>query len=137
MKSVIPAFLVVGCLAVSIASPPSRAFNVGDVAIVAQVPFEFTVAEQSCPAGPYRLGHRVGSIPSIQFERVEGAKFPPLLAIARLARQRAGNAPKAGLVFEKIGDRYYLAEVWLPGLDGFRVRATDRKHERAIVDAKG
>jgi hypothetical protein len=40
------------------------------------------------------------------------------------------------LVFDKVGDRHYLSEVWMPGLDGFLLQARAEQHSHRLVKGK-
>jgi hypothetical protein len=44
-------------------------------------------------------------------------------------------ASEAKVVFDKVGDVYYLSEVWMPGSDGFLLMATKEKHTHVKVKA--
>ncbi len=37
------------------------------------------------------------------------------------------------LVFDKIGGKFLLSEVWFPGRDGYLLLATKDAHEHAVV----
>jgi hypothetical protein len=39
------------------------------------------------------------------------------------------------VVFDKVGDKYYVSEVWLPDHDGFLVRGTKKAHTHHTVKA--
>ena len=62
------------------------------------------------------------------------------MAVAQvLTRLAAGmhTSPADGhVVFDKIGDVYTLAEIWIPGQDGYVLAVTKAKHEHRIVNVK-
>jgi hypothetical protein len=124
------------CLAFLIASFPALAYVIGEDAIIVEIPFPFSVGKQPFPAGTYRVGHRVSQFPSIQLDSLDGQTKVPLLAIVRMPRDRTADAREAALVFEKVGEKHFLLEVWLPGRDGFRMRSPKKGHEQVVLDAK-
>jgi len=70
---------------------------------------------------------------------IRGALSVALLARARGIRNLVVpefNAREAAVVFEKIGEKLHLLEVWLPSRDGFRMRSPKKEHEQVVVDAK-
>ncbi len=124
---------VVTCFLLLLASLPSFPYNIGDQALTARVDFSFVAGDRSLPAGTYRIAHHVSEFPAIEIGNVEGKTILPMLAITRLARRTEREDPNGSLVFDKVGDKYFLSEVWLPGLDGFLLRATKEKHEHVVV----
>lgn len=50
-------------------------------------------------------------------------------------RLAAPEPPASGahVVFDKVGDLYYLSEVWIPGYDGFLLYSAKEKHTHARV----
>ena len=124
------------CVVFLMAPLPSAAYVIGDDALIADVPFEFTHDDQTYPPGTYLVVHRVNPFPSLRLESADKKKGSLLLAVGRIGRPPRLYPPRVSLVFDKIGDRHYLSEVWLPGRDGFRIRATKQEHERVTVDAK-
>ncbi len=117
------------------AGVPSSAYVIGEEAIFANVPFPFEAAGRALPPGVYRLGHRVGPFASVMLSSRDGKVRVPLLALERPDRSHAPDAPAAGLVFDKFGERHVLAEVWLPGLSGFRLRTTETPPPQVTVGA--
>ncbi len=124
---------IVSCLVLLLSSLPSFPYGIGDEAVTAKVDFPFTAGDKQLPPGTYRFTHRVSEFPEIEVGTVDGKALVPILAVTRLARRGGGEATQGNLVFDKIGDKYYLAEVWLPALDGFLLRATKEKHEHVVV----
>ena len=54
--------------------------------------------------------------------------------ITRLAGERHTNQKDAHIVFDKVGETYYLSEVWIPGQDGYLLHTTKGKHEHKVID---
>ncbi len=125
--------VILGGIASLIATLPARAYNIGDEAVIAKVEFPFAVGEKTLPAGTYKLSHHVSDFPEIEILTPEGKTVALVLAVTRLARRHEADPAKSSVVFDKIGDKYFLSEVWLPGLDGFLVRASKEAHEHVVV----
>jgi hypothetical protein len=97
-------------------------------AIRANVPFDFMVGDTTLPAG------------KITAQGVSAADGGPLSITNldkgqrtfRIGRRVAGaeNADRAKLVFHRYGDRYYLAEIWIPGCNAWQVAKS--KSEKAL-----
>jgi len=126
---------VAACAVVLAPSQASYAYGIGEDAIKASIPFPFEAGGKSLPPGTYRFGHRVGPFASVQFSSMDDKVRLSLLAVERPTRRRTPDVPAAGLVFDKIGDRHVLSEVWLPEKSGFRLRSTETPHDRVIVNA--
>jgi len=136
MKQACRTLAALALLAFPVASLPVAAYVIGEDAIIVEIPFPFSSGKLDFPAGTYRVGHRVSQFPSIQLDSLDGQTKVPLLAVVRLSRSRTANAREAALVFEKIGEKLHLLEVWLPSRDGFRMRSPKKEHEQVVVDAK-
>ena len=102
----------------------------------ANVPFEFIVGDKTLPAGKIVV-------------RELSATNSGAMAISNLdAGQNAvrithgvtnpRQADRAKLVFRKYGNRYYLAQVWIPGYDGreFSKSKSERSIEREMMLSK-
>jgi hypothetical protein len=98
--------------------------------VTAEVPFKFMAANKTFEPGKYDL--------RISDDRNEVTLVTPkgtselMLVQTRLA---APETPLSDgkLVFDKVGETYYLSEVWLPGMDGFLVHSTREKHTHHII----
>jgi len=93
--------------------------------VVSNVPFAFKVGKATLPAGEYTLRTN-GADLTVQLTPAHGK------SVVALAETRLG-APKrpldeGRLVFDKLGDTYYLSELWAPGDDGFLLHLTKEKH---------
>jgi hypothetical protein len=51
--------------------------------------------------------------------------------ITQLARHDKDAEPE--IVFDKLGNRYLLSEIWIPGKDGLCLLATNIPHQHAVV----
>jgi hypothetical protein len=92
------------------------------------IPFGFEVGEKSLPAGEYSIVNQPHEMPALRLQSANGKVNMGLIPIERLARQHMGDAPKGSLVFDKVGDKHFLSEVWLPGEDGFLLPPSKQAH---------
>ncbi len=97
----------------------------------AKIPFAFTVGNRTLPAGQY------------QFKETEDARNISIVGkgvsayaevFTRLAASMHTTPKDAHIVFDKAGDTYTLAEVWLPNEDGYVLNVTKGKHEHRVLD---
>ncbi len=93
--------------------------------VVAKVPFKFVAAGKLQEAGAYELRVDVNE-QTVELVPPKGSD-EMMLVITRLASP-AGRPSEGRLVFDKVGDRYTLSEIWMPGMDGFLVHATKGTH---------
>ena len=101
-----------------------------DTALVT-IGFPFVAEGKTMPAGPYELLLNSGHTAFTLTASPKGTGVF-LTTITRLAAPE----PAAGdtrVVFDKVGDTYYLSEVWLPGEDGYLVYAAKGKHTHQTV----
>jgi len=100
--------------------------------MIANVPFDFTVMGHHLRAGSYSLTTNLiqGTV-FVRGEENDSAMFA--LTIATQAPQ-SQIQPK--LVFNRYGDRYFLAQVWPPETDQGRLLPTS-KEERELARAAG
>jgi len=95
--------------------------------LVAQVPFEFMVGDQTFAAGEYRVGaiDQSGETIAITNGQSEGA------IRGTNPKQRSGGDKSAKLVFHRYGSSYFLTQVWRAGeATGRELRKS--REERAI-----
>ena len=95
--------------------------------MVAQVPFEFMVADKTLSAGEYRVAAIDQSGDTIAILNKAGD------GIIRLSspRDRSGSDKPAKLVFHQYGSTYFLSQVWMAGEATGR-ELSKSKQERAI-----
>ena len=82
--------------------------------IQATIPFDFTIGKTSFTAGEYVVRPNMSqSVLAIQ--SVDGRSAAMTLTNAV---QASKMSPKARLIFNRYGDRYFLSQVWAPGNQG-------------------
>ena len=93
----------------------------------ANVPFEFTVGDKTLQAGKILAGLPGNDVGTMTIHNLDNDQYA-----LRMARTMRGpdTSDQAKLVFRKYGNRYFLAEVWIPGYNVWEVLKS--KGERAI-----
>ncbi|HEX9425380.1 MAG TPA: hypothetical protein VF899_19215 [Pyrinomonadaceae bacterium] len=85
-----------------------------DSIIEANVPFSFVVGKTTLPAGKYEIKGIDDATPGVLELRAKGRKTINFETEA--AQMRDGEpATKTELVFDKVGDKYFLSQVWVAG----------------------
>ena len=116
--------LFVIMVAVAAVSVPAAAGAADKVR--AYIPFEFTVGDDTLPAGNYQFEKQ-----DIPQATVVGSldHQARVMVIARAAYAPAGARVESRVIFNKYGNRYFLAEVW-NAANGMGTRVTKSRHER-------
>ncbi len=104
----------------------------GQEKVKANVPFQFTAEGKVYPAGEYtftpdELGQ---SISLTGPANVSGYA----MVITRLAGEMHTTPEDAHVVFDKVGDSYFLSEIWITGEDGYLLNSTKEKHTHRIIN---
>ncbi len=107
-----------------------------------QVPFPFQAAGKKLAAGAYTVTK--GADGGLVLRQASSGKETPVAALERIPKP-ATPAGEPRLVFDEVGDFapsyteymtvYVLAEVWLPGEDGYRIHVTKGAHKTKVVKA--
>jgi hypothetical protein len=98
-------------------------------AITINPPFAFKAGATTYQAGKYEL-----SITNEQtILMVNGPKAGSSVAVVTRLSDAEPPATEGKVIFDKVGDLYYLSEVWIPGFDGFLVNAIKEKHTHVKV----
>ncbi len=97
----------------------------------ANIPFQFVVEGKTLPEGEYNFIRNEGS-----FQVVSVKKGPSAVAlvITMLGGEIHTTPQDAHIVFDKVGDSYFLSEIWIPQMDGFLLNATKEKHEHRTIN---
>jgi len=98
----------------------------------ANVPFKFYVGSTAYAAGTYYFVQLAAGA-RLEIRDSSQKAVSQVAVITRLAPVGRSSG-SLRLVFDEVTptDRH-LSEIWMPGTDGFLVRATSEKHEHAIV----
>lgn len=126
--------VVLGAAVAALASIHASAGGMDRKEIVANVAFAFYIGDTSFPAGSYNVSAMNMGADSVMIRPSGGEGTTTLPVIMRLA-QPVGSpqATARSLVFDKVGDRSYLSEVWIPGRDGYLVRAITETDEEVLA----
>jgi hypothetical protein len=97
----------------------------------ADIGFQFVAAGKTMPPGNYIL---TANSDATAFTLASAGKGPGVI-VAPMTRLAASEPPSSDtrFVFDKVGNTYFLSEVWLPGEDGYLFYAAKEKHTHATV----
>jgi hypothetical protein len=98
------------------------------------VDFPFMVEGKALPAGSYDF---VRDETATAFRVTDGGKnsfYIPV--ITRIAGPRNEIPRDAYVVFDVVGGKTFLSEIWIPGDDGYLMSTTKEKHEHKTVTVK-
>jgi hypothetical protein len=97
---------------------------------VANVPFQFTVATVSMPAGEYSLQALPNASGVIQISNLATRRSVLVMAPATGSTYKGDPTDTGKVIFHRYGDRYFFSEVWSPG--GLRGCAKPPKLEQEL-----
>lgn len=100
--------------------------------IRANIPFRFVVKGVTMPAGEYYFA-RVDDDKALEVKPVSKGTSVQALVITRLGAITDPKQKDARLVFDRIGDDFFLSEFWIPETDGFLLYSTPQKHEHRKI----
>jgi hypothetical protein len=99
-----------------------------------EVAFAFFVNGKELPAGTYQLEAQPVSSPlALSLYSRQGNAKTIVKVMTRLADLGGSDVR---IVFDKSKDAYYLAEVHVPGMDGFDIQGAPGEHVHEKVTAK-
>ena len=128
MKTRIITTLAIAMFVTTLAATAIHAQSASNLSVT--IPFAFTVADQTLPAGEYHVARSMDSGQAvIQIRNRENGKslYLPLTH----AVQGKGIQEESKVVFNKYGDQYFLSQVWTAGrAQGEELNTTSR--ERAL-----
>jgi hypothetical protein len=75
------------------------------------VPFAFTAENSSLPAGTYT----VSTVPPYNMIRVQSADGQKVAMIPAIPSPTSAESERTKLVFDRIGNQYFLSQVWEQG----------------------
>jgi len=106
----------------------------GEKRINFETSFAFLLSGKEMPAGRYQFEALPGQGPSmLTLRNLQTNEKTAVKAITRLA-DLGGSEPQ--IVFDKTESEYYLAEVHIPGIDGFDIRHAPGEHSHTRVPAR-
>ncbi len=96
--------------------------------LVAKIDFAFKAAGTPLPAGKYTV--RCQDEGDLVIQNMTTGKSIVCPYFTRLATREDG---KGLLVFDKVGDQYYLSEIFTSTMDGFALKGAEGKHTHVKV----
>jgi len=104
--------------------------------LVADIPHAFTVSGTQLPAGRYEFDLSGATHRNVVVRSEDGKNNASGLIVTSIAAE-PGRPADPRLVFDNFGGQYILAEVWLPGHDGFLISGfkNDSEHKHEAVKA--
>jgi hypothetical protein len=100
--------------------------------VTGKITFPFMAGGKALPAGQYEFV-RDGTASAIRV--VSGGKNLALVPIiTRLSGAIHTTPTDSHIVLDKMGDKYTLSEIWIPGMDGFMLSSTKGEHGHAVID---
>ena len=99
----------------------------------ARIPFEFRIESQLHPGGTYTVAYDKSNLKALSLRPQNG----PAISVPILTRlsPREQIKQEAQLVFDDVDGKYTLAEVYIPGMDGFYLGSVLVEHKHVIVNA--
>ncbi|MGA9770651.1 MAG: hypothetical protein WBV94_16545 [Blastocatellia bacterium] len=131
MKNYLVRGLLILCLFAGIGGAQASAQIDSDETIVADIPYDFVVRDQTLPAGKYTIKVSDDKDLSVLVLRSANGRRSALFQTQDI---QANQTPrKTELVFDKVGDAYFLSQIWLSGSDQ-GVELEKSKAEQKLVD---
>jgi hypothetical protein len=103
------------CFAATALSTSAQARNSASSRMRLDIPFAFTVGARTFPAGSYSFDRLLNSAGEVDILVVECRDRRVYHSIATRIVQAVDSQPHANLIFNRYGDRYFLAQVWSAG----------------------
>ncbi len=104
------------------------------VSLKATIEFPFMVKAKTLPAGQYEF---MKVEDGMAFRVLgEGRNVATAVILTRLSGDARAADKSSYVVFDTIADRNTLAEIWLPGEDGYLMSTTKAKHTHTTVPLK-
>jgi hypothetical protein len=102
----------------------------GKKSVILKAPFSFKVEHQMLPAGTYRILVEHGWL---QIRSADGKTGAMVLTLPVSGKTSEGSGQ---VVFNRYGDRYFLAQVWLPEMDLGRQTLESSEEKEAVKQGK-
>jgi hypothetical protein len=99
---------------------------------VVDIPFTFIVGSTELPAGKYEIKPNESANGLV----VRSVGKGETVNVQILTRISSRGESTAQVVFDKSDDKRYLAEVYLPGTDGFHLQGAPGKHTHTSIGVK-
>jgi hypothetical protein len=97
---------------------------------VVKIPFSFVAGDRELPAGTYSIRPEMETQNRLTIRNQDTGDSIMVPVITRLADK---GAKELELVFDKAGDKSYLSEVYIPGVDGYHLKGAPGQHTHVKV----
>ena len=115
MRTYLVRGIVILCLLTGIGGVRASAQSDSDEIIVADIPYDFVVRDQTLPAGRYTIKVSDDTNLNVLVLRSANGRRSALFQTQDI---QADQTPRqTELTFNKIGDTYFLSQIWLAGSD--------------------
>jgi hypothetical protein len=98
----------------------------------ANVPFDFVVNKTTMPAGTYQIvnGGTLGS----ETIAIRGMNIKASKLVTTSGEESSEPSAKTKLVFHRLGDRYFLSQIWVEGSDRVRQLPKSQLESEVAMD---
>lgn len=125
-------FRTLGVLAVLGLAIGARTTSAQPTIVAADVPFAFEAAGRTLPAGHYEFREMDnGTVINVIGKGKTADLVVPVTT--RLASEVHGHVGDSHVVFDIVGGRHLLSEVWTSGNDGYLLHATKEAHTHHVI----
>jgi hypothetical protein len=100
----------------------------GELTVSIRQPFK--AVGRDFPAGHYRVLADDKNDQYVNFRNLDTQEDMAIQVTTRLSPREGENG---SVVFDKVGNDYYLAEIYIVGMDGFFFRGAPGKHKHLVV----
>jgi hypothetical protein len=100
--------------------------------VTVDVPFSFIVSGKTLPAGTYTLSASA-NLTQISVRGIDNKEAAIAMVTTRISQR---SETEGSAVFDVAGNDHYLAEIYMPGIDGFTVPCAPGQHTHAVVKGK-
>ena len=126
-RRLLPIGYVIAALVIGVAGFGATTYAQNRVTV--NIDFAFVAAGKEMPAGAYEL--EVDRATVVLRSAKGKASWIQMPAFTRLGRHDADPDPE--LVFDKVGGKLLLSELWLPDRDGYLLLNTPVDHEHRVL----
>lgn len=99
----------------------------------ANIPFSFEVGGRTLPPGLYEFSFDALADTVLVSAGLPGTSAVALVMTRLAANPHPGDEDHPHIVFDQLGERYILSELWQPYQEGILVHATKGKHDHQII----
>jgi len=100
--------------------------------VYADIPFQFFVGNKAFQAGSYQFTANS----NLDEMTVASTKGKDTILAPVITRLSPRSESEAAVVFDVAGGNHYLAEIYMPGIDGFQVQGAAVKHTHVSVKGR-